>query len=218
MRSDGDSGRNETLGPGSSTNERGSTATPSPRAASERISVRSLASTATPGLHAGAGQRRVEPLPRRGARFERDQRISGERGQRQRPPAGERVTDAGDGRELLAGELETVDPVRRLSLERKREVEAPVAQHREHSLRGSLPNADLHVREAGREAREDRRNVELAAEQHRAGHEKLELETFSALRAAAHLYLAAGFRVASERETDMWGPAIVFQRYELRLS
>ncbi len=60
--------------------------------------------------------------------------------------------------------------------------------------------------------------IELLDEARDAGHETLELETFSALRAAAHLYRAAGFRVASQHETDMWGPPIVFQRYELRLS
>ena len=60
--------------------------------------------------------------------------------------------------------------------------------------------------------------AELLKEARDACHERLELETFSALRAAAHLYRAAGFRVASQRETDMWGPPIVFQRYELWLS
>jgi hypothetical protein len=43
------------------------------------------------------------------------------------------------------------------------------------------------------------------------------LETFSALRTAAHLYRDAGFRVVWEREIDIWGPPIVYQHYELRL-
>jgi GNAT superfamily N-acetyltransferase len=59
---------------------------------------------------------------------------------------------------------------------------------------------------------------ELLEEARDAGHERLELETFSALRAAAHLYREAGFRVVSQHETDIWGPPIVMQRYELRLT
>jgi ribosomal protein S18 acetylase RimI-like enzyme len=58
---------------------------------------------------------------------------------------------------------------------------------------------------------------ELLVEARRVGHEKLELETFSALTAAAHLYRGAGFRVVWERETEMWGPPIVLQHYELAL-
>jgi GNAT superfamily N-acetyltransferase len=58
---------------------------------------------------------------------------------------------------------------------------------------------------------------ELLDEARDAGHDTLELETFSALTAAARIYRGAGFRVAWERETDMWGPPIVLQHYELRL-
>jgi GNAT superfamily N-acetyltransferase len=46
---------------------------------------------------------------------------------------------------------------------------------------------------------------------------KLELETFSALTAAAGIYRAAGFRLCWEREREDWGARIVYQRYELEL-
>lgn len=49
------------------------------------------------------------------------------------------------------------------------------------------------------------------------GFERLELDTFSALRAAARIYRALGFRVVSEELTDKWGPQIVYQHYELEL-
>jgi ribosomal protein S18 acetylase RimI-like enzyme len=58
---------------------------------------------------------------------------------------------------------------------------------------------------------------ELLNEARDAGHAGLELETFSALTAAARIYRDAGFRVAWERDTDMWGPPIVLQHYELGL-
>lgn len=48
-------------------------------------------------------------------------------------------------------------------------------------------------------------------------YEQLELETFSALRAAAHLYRSAGFAVVSTERHDRWGPPIEMQRYELAL-
>jgi ribosomal protein S18 acetylase RimI-like enzyme len=51
------------------------------------------------------------------------------------------------------------------------------------------------------------------AEQYRS----LELETFSELRAAAHLYRSSGFTVTWERPRDDWGPPIVYQHYELQL-
>jgi GNAT superfamily N-acetyltransferase len=50
-----------------------------------------------------------------------------------------------------------------------------------------------------------------------AGMRKLELETFSELRAAARIYLDAGFRVVWSREFEDWGPPITYQRYELEL-
>jgi ribosomal protein S18 acetylase RimI-like enzyme len=49
------------------------------------------------------------------------------------------------------------------------------------------------------------------------GLRRLELETFSELRAAAHLYRSAGFAVTWERPRDDWGPPIVYQHYELQL-
>jgi len=58
---------------------------------------------------------------------------------------------------------------------------------------------------------------ELLVEARAEGVQQLELSTFSALRTAAHLYRQAGFRLVSERETDKWGPPIVWQQYELRL-
>lgn len=49
------------------------------------------------------------------------------------------------------------------------------------------------------------------------GFERLELDTFGALRTAAHLYREAGFELTSERRTTMWGPPIAYQRYEMEL-
>jgi GNAT superfamily N-acetyltransferase len=49
------------------------------------------------------------------------------------------------------------------------------------------------------------------------GYQSLELETFSALRAAGHLYRSFGFGVTWERPRDDWGPPIVYQHYELQL-
>ena len=58
---------------------------------------------------------------------------------------------------------------------------------------------------------------ELLAAARAAGMRRLELETFSALTAAAHLYRDAGFRIVGSRPTDQWGPPIIMQRYELEL-
>jgi GNAT superfamily N-acetyltransferase len=49
------------------------------------------------------------------------------------------------------------------------------------------------------------------------GMRRLELDTFSALRAAARIYRGVGFRVVSERERSDWGPTITYQQYELEL-
>jgi RimJ/RimL family protein N-acetyltransferase len=49
------------------------------------------------------------------------------------------------------------------------------------------------------------------------GMRRLELDTFSALRAAAKLYRDAGFRVVGARERSDWGPTITYQQYELEL-
>jgi GNAT superfamily N-acetyltransferase len=59
--------------------------------------------------------------------------------------------------------------------------------------------------------------AELLDEARAAGLAELELETFAALSAAAHIYRAAGFRVVSEREREDWGRPITYQRYELHL-
>lgn len=59
--------------------------------------------------------------------------------------------------------------------------------------------------------------AELIAEARTAGLHRLELVTFSALTTAARIYRDAGFELRSSEETDMWGPEIVIQRYELAL-
>jgi GNAT superfamily N-acetyltransferase len=58
---------------------------------------------------------------------------------------------------------------------------------------------------------------ELIAEARAAGFKRLELETFNALAAAAHIYRTAGFRLIWARERADWGPPITYQRYELEL-
>jgi GNAT superfamily N-acetyltransferase len=59
--------------------------------------------------------------------------------------------------------------------------------------------------------------AELLAEARESGLAKLELGTFSALTVAARIYRQAGFKLLSGETTEMWGPPIVFQRYELLL-
>jgi len=59
--------------------------------------------------------------------------------------------------------------------------------------------------------------AELLSEARAAGLQKLGLETFSALTSASRIYRDAGFRLVSERETDVWGPPILYQGYEREL-
>jgi GNAT superfamily N-acetyltransferase len=59
---------------------------------------------------------------------------------------------------------------------------------------------------------------ELLAEAEAAGYTRVCLETFSELRAAAHLYLAHGFEVVGSDTAPRWGrDEITYQRYELDL-
>jgi ribosomal protein S18 acetylase RimI-like enzyme len=58
---------------------------------------------------------------------------------------------------------------------------------------------------------------ELLAHARAAEMTRLELDTFSALTEAAHLYRSAGFEVTSARERDDWGPTITYQHYRLDL-
>lgn len=59
--------------------------------------------------------------------------------------------------------------------------------------------------------------ADAVAEARRLGILRLELDTFAALEAAGHIYTDLGFRLISERRTEMWGPEIRFRRYELEL-
>jgi N-acetylglutamate synthase-like GNAT family acetyltransferase len=59
---------------------------------------------------------------------------------------------------------------------------------------------------------------EMLAFAEEAGYRKVFLETFSELRAAAHLYLEAGFQVTSADTAPRWGrESITYQRYELEV-
>jgi N-acetylglutamate synthase-like GNAT family acetyltransferase len=60
---------------------------------------------------------------------------------------------------------------------------------------------------------------ELIAEARDLGFERLRLETFSLLRAAAHLYRFYGFEVIEEDTRPRWGrDSITYQHYELDLA
>jgi RimJ/RimL family protein N-acetyltransferase len=50
-----------------------------------------------------------------------------------------------------------------------------------------------------------------------AGYERVQLFTFSELKAAARLYRAAGFEPVHAEPSHRWGRELVWQRYELRL-
>jgi hypothetical protein len=135
-----------------------------------------------PLLDAGAVERLVDDAPDRRAVLERDQGLTrqGCRSQWAAALAGELVLRAHDHGELFARELELLEVVRRRGSEREREVEASVAEHVDHPLGGAFPEAYLDIGILGGEAREDRGDVELAAEQQRsdrdpAAHETAEL-------------------------------------------
>jgi GNAT superfamily N-acetyltransferase len=59
--------------------------------------------------------------------------------------------------------------------------------------------------------------AELLAHARAGGYRRLELETFSALRAAAALYGRAGFTLEWERERTDWGPPVSYRGYSLDL-
>jgi GNAT superfamily N-acetyltransferase len=60
---------------------------------------------------------------------------------------------------------------------------------------------------------------ELMSTARDAGYALVALETFSALRAAAHLYRSVGFAVVGAEKGPRWGRAeITYQRYEVSLS
>jgi len=61
-----------------------------------------------------------------------------------------------------------------------------------------------------------RRLLDAALGYARQRFESVELETFSELTAAAHMYRAAGFEVTRSGAVDMWGRAIELQRYDMR--
>jgi ribosomal protein S18 acetylase RimI-like enzyme len=63
-----------------------------------------------------------------------------------------------------------------------------------------------------------RRLVDTVLEAARAaGYERLQLFTFSDLRAAAALYRSVGFQVTSTEDVVRWGRRMQWQRYELAL-
>ena len=63
-----------------------------------------------------------------------------------------------------------------------------------------------------------RRLVEAMLKRARtAGYERIDLVTFSELRAAARLYREAGFRRVSMEPRLLWGRGIEYERYELVL-
>jgi ribosomal protein S18 acetylase RimI-like enzyme len=78
-------------------------------------------------------------------------------------------------------------------------------------LRWVLLNPSLRGRGLGRSLLRD-----LLEEIDAAGHEVVVLDTFSALRTAAHLYREQGFVVVDSRPHVRWGPTVELQRYERR--
>jgi N-acetylglutamate synthase-like GNAT family acetyltransferase len=61
--------------------------------------------------------------------------------------------------------------------------------------------------------------AEVIAKARELGYERLRLETFSELTAAAHLYREAGFEIVREDTRPRWGrDSITYQYYELELT
>src|SRR5919204_3930372 len=58
--------------------------------------------------------------------------------------------------------------------------------------------------------------ADLVAEADAAGYELVRLDTFSELRAAAHLYRSFGFEVVDAYRDARWGPPLLLQTYERR--
>jgi N-acetylglutamate synthase-like GNAT family acetyltransferase len=81
-------------------------------------------------------------------------------------------------------------------------------------VRWVLLDSDLRGQGLGR-----RMLAELIAKAREVGYERLRLETFSELQAAAHLYREAGFELLHEDARPRWGrDTITYQYYELELS
>jgi N-acetylglutamate synthase-like GNAT family acetyltransferase len=81
-------------------------------------------------------------------------------------------------------------------------------------IRWFVLDADLRGQGLGR-----RLLAELLAKAREVGYERLRLETFSELRAAARLYREVGFELVREDTRPRWGrDAITYQYYELELS
>jgi GNAT superfamily N-acetyltransferase len=55
--------------------------------------------------------------------------------------------------------------------------------------------------------------TEAVSEARDLSFERLELDTFGALKTAAAIYRSVGFELVSEERTDMWGPTISYQHY-----
>ncbi len=59
--------------------------------------------------------------------------------------------------------------------------------------------------------------TEAVDEARRLGFDRLELDTFGALKTAAAIYRSLGFELVSEERTEKWGPPIAYQHYVLDL-
>jgi N-acetylglutamate synthase-like GNAT family acetyltransferase len=81
-------------------------------------------------------------------------------------------------------------------------------------VRWVLLDADLRGRGLGRQML-----AELLAKAREVGYERVRLETFSELRAAAQLYREAGFELVREETGPRWGrDSITYQHYEMSLA